>query len=410
MADSKNNKQDADDRVLRRIDIAFAAVMLGLGLVLVLAVIVKLFDGKSEDFYNWIMGFAAIVSAVFWCLGNWRVKQQADAGDGQAKTDRIRFTDERFLDAAKLLSKNDKNGNPAIAARIGGIFALEKLANSLVLEYGAQVVKTLAAYIKENIQLTAKLPLTESNISEKTRSLGEDVKTAFNVLDKLLGAHKQKTMEQFGLSTDDFNFHRHDFSWLFLSPVRNIDFCNYVLVGIDMRGAILVNLDFRGAGLSYAKLQKSFLREANLQGTRLDCAKLQGADLSDAKLLYADFSGVELDEDTKLSSECSGEIWHSGQAEFEKRDIKSRAWDAEWDLEPFLDSADSLVGVLHIYAACRIFLSGTEDQKLRAKKLRQAARKLQKDGKMPEGFPQDGLSWLSKVKEDGSHPGDTHSA
>ena len=410
MADSKNNKQNAGDRVLRWIGIAFAVLMLALAV----AVIDELFDGKSEVFRNWMLGIAPIGAGVFWYLRNQVLKQQADAGDRQAaagdrqvETDQIRLTDERFSDAVKLLSQNDENGKPAIAARIGGIFVLQKLAKNFDSEYFAQVVKTLVAYIKENIQLTAKPPLVENKTPEEARSLGEDVKAAFGVLNKLLGTHKQETMEQFGLSTDDFNFPRHDFSWLFLSPDRNINFCNYVLVSIDMRGAILVNLDFRGAGLSRAKLRESFFRGADLQGARLDYAELQGADLSDAKLLYADFSDAELDEDTKLPLGLSGKIWHLGEPEFEKRKIKSRLWHAEWDLSPFLDSVDSLVGVLCGYADCRIFLSGTEDQKMRAKKLRQAARKLQKDGKIPKGFPQYGWDWLNEIKEDGSHPDDT---
>ena len=397
MADSKNNKQNAGDCDSHWIDDAFALAILAL---LSLLALVALFGEKSENFYNWMLGIAAIGAGYFWLERNRALKQQAE-------TDRLRLTDERFSDAVKLLSQNDKNGKPAIAARIGGIFVLEKLAKSPGSKYLAQVVKTLVAYIKENIRLTTKPLLAESKISQKARSLGEDVKTAFDVLDTLLDAHKQKTMEQFDLSIDDFNFHRYDFSWLFLSPVKSIDFCNYILVGIDMRGAILWNLDFRGAGLSHANLRESFLRKADLRGTRLDYAELQGADLSDAKLLYADFSGAELDEDTKLPPKLSEEIWHSGQAEFEKQDIKSRAWDAEWDLEPFLNSADSLASILHIYADCHIFHSETGNQKLRAKKLRQAARKLQEDGKIPKGFPQDWLSWLSKVKDDGSHPDDT---
>ena len=431
MADSKNNNQDANDFVLRRIGIAFAVLMLALAV----AVIAELFDGKSEDFRNWMLGIAPIGAGIFWYLRNQVLKQQADAsdrqaaaGDRQAETDRLRLTDERlsdaakakadqirladerFSDAVKLLSQNDENGKPTIAARLGGIFVLEKLANSLVLEYGAQVIKTLVAYIKENIQLTAKPLLAENKKMKEARPMGEDVKTAFDILDKLLGAHKLEAIEQFGLSIDNFDFCGHDFSWLHLFRVRSIDFRNCMLLGIDMQSADLLGSDLRGANLSYAKLQKTMLRETKLQGVMLERAKLQGADLSGAKLLYADFSTAELDADTKLSSECSGEIWHSGQAEFKKRNIESRSWGAVWDLEPFLDSADSLVGILHIYADCRIFLSGTENQKMRARKLRQAARKLQKDGEIPEGFPQNWRNWLSEIKEDGSHLGDPHFA
>ena len=400
MADSKNNKQDAGDLVLRRIDIAFVAVMLAA----LVAAIAILSDGKSEDFYNWMLGFAPIGAGVFWYLRNRVLKQQADASDRQAETDRIRLTDERFSDAVKLLSQNDENGKPAIAARIGGIFVLQKLAKNFDSEYFAQVVKTLFAYIKENIQLTAKPLLGENKTPEKPNFLGEDVKTAFGVLHTLLGAHKREKMEHFRLSIHDFEFHSHDFSWLVLPFVRGIDFCNYISISIDMRGVLLPNLDLRGAILFSARLQKSVLRGAKLQGAMLERAQLQGADLSDAELLYADFSRAELDEDTKLPY-CSGEIWHLGEPEFEKRKIKSRLWHAEWDLSPF--SADSLVSVLHHYGGSHIFRSGTEDQKLRAKKLRQAARKLQEDGKIPKGFPKGRLSWLSEVKEDGSHPDDT---
>ena len=421
MADSKNNKQDAVDRVLRWGGIAFAVLMLALAV----AVIAELFDGKSEDFRNWMLGIAPIGAGIFWYLRNQVLKQQADASDRQAdtdrlrltderlsdaakaKADRIRLTDERFSDAIKLLSQNDENSKPAIAARIGGIFALGKLAKNSDSKYFVQVIKTLFAYIKENIQLTAKPSLVENKTPEEARSVGEDVKTAFGVLDTLLGTHKQETMEQFDLSVDDFDFHSHDFSWLFLVPARGICFCNYILLGIDMQGARLSWLDLRGANLSYAELQKSKLWGADLQGAILERAKLQGADLSGAGLLYADFSEAKLDGKTILSSEWSGKIWHSGQWEFKGRNIESRSWDAVWDLKPFLDSADSLVGVLRGYANCRIFYSGTENQKLRAKKLRQAVRKLQEDGKIPEGFPQNRWDWLNEIKEDGSHPYDT---
>ena len=138
MADSKNNKQDAGDFVLRWGGIAFAALMLALAV----AVIAELFDGKSEDFRNWMLGFAPIGAGVFWYLRNRVLKQQANASDRQAaagdrqvetdrlrltderlsdaakaKADRLRLADERFSDAVKLLSQNDKNGKPAIAAR-----------------------------------------------------------------------------------------------------------------------------------------------------------------------------------------------------------------------------------------------------------------------------------------------------
>ena len=148
MADSKNNKKDAGDFVLRWIGIAFAVLMLALAV----AVIAEFFGEKSAVFYNLMVGIAAIGAGYFWLERNRALKQQAAAGDKQAETDRIRLADERlsdaakakadrlrladerFSDAVKLLSQNDENGKPAIAARLGGIFVLEKLADKFRFE------------------------------------------------------------------------------------------------------------------------------------------------------------------------------------------------------------------------------------------------------------------------------------
>ena len=81
--------------------------------------------------------------------------QQAQAANQQAEIAERRYASEQFSNGVELLVRDDQKGNPATGARINGIYALEKLASADPKQYGAQVMKTLVAYIRDNAQRTA---------------------------------------------------------------------------------------------------------------------------------------------------------------------------------------------------------------------------------------------------------------
>ena len=367
--------------------------------------------------------FIAIAAILGIVMAGWRnfaldrqskaAQEQAKIGNEQAQHDRDRIAGEQFSGAVKLLAQKDAENKPAIDARIGGIYSLQTLAINRIKEYGAQVVKTLIAYIKQNAQLTAQPPLKENETPKEARALGEDVKTAFNVLEQLLAAREQDSAEWnkppdgIKLSDRDLSFSDQDFSWLDLSASQVDGLHRYIWSWVNMQGASLLGADLQGADLMGAQLQGASLLGVDLRGANLWGARLQGANLSGAQLQYTDLSKAKLDDETILPSDLSenlpAKIWHS-ERQRKLSEIDSLSPDAEWDLDLFLRSG-ALVGVLRNFSGRWKFLAGKDV--IRAKKLRIAARKLLGKPELPKNFPQDWRDWLGEIESDGSHPDDS---
>ena len=471
-------------------------------------------------FRDFLIGIAAVFGIAMAGWRNFALDRQSKAASEQAQNDSNRIAGEQFSDAVKLLTQKDAEHKPAIDARIGGIYSLQTLANNRIEEYGAQVVKTLIAYIKQNAQLTAQPPLKENETPQKALILGEDVKTAFNVLQQLLVAREKdsaewnKPLDGIKLSSQDLSFSGQDFSQLDLGGDQvsglnryiwswgNLQNTNLVgarlhgaklwgtklqgadlslaklqdvclsmaqlrgaklwraqlqnadlsqaqlhdanlsmaqlhdaslwgaqLQGVNLSGAQLQNADLsmaqlhganlsgaqlqganlsgvqlHGANLSGAQLQNADLSIAQLHGANLSGAQLHGANLSGAQLQYTDLSGATRDNDTTLPSDLSKTIWHSGLLE-----IASSPPEAVWDLPQCLRFGYALAGVLRNFALR--YSQGDRNDKIRAEKLRIAARKLlgeKNENGLPKDFPQDWRDWLGEIESDGSHPDDSN--
>ena len=276
-------------------------------------------NGKSVDkkMTSWLSpgarllrdSFIAIAAIFGIVMAGWRnfaLDRQSKAASEQAQNDSDRIAGERFSDAVKLLAQKDAEHKSAIDARIGGIYSLQTLANNRIKEYGVQVVKMLIAYIKQNVQLTAQPPLKENETPKKARTLGEDVKTAFNVLQQLLAAREKNSTEWnespngIKLSDQHLSFSGQNFSRLDLSLGQVDGLYRYMWSLVNLQGANLSGVKLQGANLSGVKLQGAKLLVAQLQGADLSGAELQGAELMAADLQDADLSGAEL-QGTKFS-------------------------------------------------------------------------------------------------------------
>ena len=265
------------------------------------------------------IGIAALVGIVMAYRRNHALNRQANAtfrqanvSREQAQHDRDRIAGEQFSGAAKLLAQKDAENKPALDARIGGIYSLQTLANNRIEEYGAQVVKTLISYIKQNAQLTAQPPLKENKTPQKTRALGEDVKTAFNVLEQLLAAREKdsaewnKSPDGIKLSDQDLSFSGQNFSWLDLSIGQVDGLYRYIWRLINLQGANLLGVQLQGVDLSGAQLQGVNLPVAQLEGANLSEAQLQNANLWSAYLQGAALSRAKLQSTNLLMAHLQG--------------------------------------------------------------------------------------------------------
>ena len=373
-------------------------------------------------------------------------EKQADAVQKQIENESKRIAGERFSDGVKMLAQNSKNNKPAIAARIGGIYALQSLANNYIPQYAAQVVKTLVAYVRENVQLTKipyEIPYENTDMDSENQSvehmhfLGEDVKAAFEVLAQLLDKRDKSPEKKFDLSDNDLDFSDCDFSRLFLNYKQVNGLWHYGWQGADLRGSDLHCADFRTARMYGAQLQGANLRGANLKGARLHNADLRGAslgmgstdkkfkqtnlqgaklrgadlrgaafsaahadlaadlsraDLNHANLRDTDLRGVNLSGVENLPELFSNQIWRSEQPELKGVESIEMSPVRKWILGPYQDCPYALAGVLRNY---RVIFHNFDA--IPSRGLLKAARKLLDDNQLPKEFPENWRKWLEGV-------------
>ncbi|MCO5998488.1 pentapeptide repeat-containing protein [Actinoallomurus rhizosphaericola] len=162
---------------------------------------------------------------VFGAVTAWR---QMLIARGQQRLGRRVAVTEAFAKAVEQLAKDD-----ALALRLGGVYALDRIADDDPTER-RRIAQILSAFVRDGAPASGALP--------------RDVRTALEVLTK------------------------RDWS-----------------VGIDLAGARLA-----GASLPAARLTDAVLTGTDLSGATLRGAILRGADLSGADLRRADLSGADL--------------------------------------------------------------------------------------------------------------------
>ena len=308
----------------------------------------KMMEGMTPGarfFRDFMVGFSALTGIL---IAAWRTS----ALDSQSKTSEKRLLNERFATAAGLMAKEfagkmpgvtvivnkeaantestkEKSGETgefqprhATAARISGIYVMGDLAIKAPKDFAEQVVKSLIAYIKDNAAETAKKPpQTEPEelppeLRREWFMLGEDVKSAFAVLFRILNDKKVRAE----IDGDILDFSYQNFKQLGFND-KHVKIGHYKnWSGTNFRGALFVeaafhkgvlleDTDFYGAvlrdaalveaNLSYAVLQTAGFKGADLRGAILRHAHWGGAIFEDAKMhgsILSDSYGQELEE------------------------------------------------------------------------------------------------------------------
>ena len=157
-------------------------------------------------------------------------------------------------------------GSDKLDVRIGGIYALERVARDSPRDHPA-VMEVLTAFIREHSWEPWPLPRTEeeedADLVEFTRP---DVQAALTVV-------VRRDVER---------------------DARTIDLTRADLTRADLGDARLARAILAGARLTGADLHSATLTAANLRGTDLRHARVEGADLESADLTSADLTGAFL--------------------------------------------------------------------------------------------------------------------
>jgi uncharacterized protein YjbI with pentapeptide repeats len=225
-----------------------------------------------------ILGGAALLSGLYF---TWRTLQVNREGQ----------ITERYTRAIDQLGKTDDHGHRVFEIRVGGIYALERIARESEGDHGP-IMEVLTAYVRQHAPWPpqkAQEGTEENEVLE--RGLEEDSGLATGAVLGEVSAPDpdiQAIATVLGRRTRDF-LHGEDRLDLYNTNLSGVD-----LFGAPLRSANLWDTNFSGASLLSADLAWAHLQGANLSGADLTGANLSGADLSNADLSGADLTGANL--------------------------------------------------------------------------------------------------------------------
>lgn len=214
----------------------------------------------------------------------------------------------------KAVDQLDRAGADHLQARLGGIYALERLARDSPRDHPT-IVEVLTAFIRT----TAHRPALGTAACPVRQDIASDVQAALTVLGRRNSLHDQTTqidlrdtclrnadLTYADLNNADFTYADLTEADLYNSDLTEADLYSAQLAGAQLAGADLVGAEFAGANLAGAILTKADLSGGSLSGAHLVGAYLMDTDLAGTNLAYADLAGADLtgathDENTVLT-------------------------------------------------------------------------------------------------------------
>ena len=189
----------------------------------------------------------------------------------------------------------DQLGGHALAVRLGGIYALERIARESPVDHWS-IMEILTAWIREQSneplrgEVSSHRPeLEDSAPGEESAGIAADVQAALRVLGRRRVDHDR---EGYHLNLEN--------ACLVAADLAGAELATADLSGADLSRADLSESNLQDALLTHARLTGALLKNTNLSnaalgGTDLRDARIWGADLSDASLTGANLTGVDLD-------------------------------------------------------------------------------------------------------------------
>jgi hypothetical protein len=219
-----------------------------------------------------IVGGTALLLGLYFTWRTLRLNQEGQVTD-------------RFTKAIDQLGATDDKDTKQLEVRLGGIYALARIARDSPADHWP-IVQIWTAYVRQHarwkteetsqpsyipprIRARTKSPVTRGLTHDNVPSPAPDVQAVLSVLGRRTRYYENGERGRIDLRDTD---------------LRGADLSNARLQGADLRGAHL-----EGANLREANLGKADLRYAHLEG-----AFLQHADLKDAILQHADLKGADL--------------------------------------------------------------------------------------------------------------------
>ncbi|MCH8113319.1 MAG: pentapeptide repeat-containing protein [Proteobacteria bacterium] len=254
---------------------------------------------RSEVFRNLGLAGIAFGALIVGSIRALSAHRQARAASEQARiAEQGQFT-ERFSRAAEQL------GSPALPVRLGGIYALWRLAEDSSLRDLISVIDILCAFVRHPPHEPAepKDKADKEDDADTVKYIRPDVQTVLHLIGGTDSNYRQRLPDDYHL---DLTYADLDFAKL-----RGADLSGANLGGVNLIHADLTLAILRGADLDFANFRDAILRGADLRGAIVARTHPRGADLDAgdhlrdimANLIFADadLTGADLTDVKNLT-------------------------------------------------------------------------------------------------------------
>ena len=256
-----------------------------------------------------ILGGAAIGIGLYY---TWR---RINIAEDSLKVSQDGQITERFTRAV------DQLGNEKIEIRLGGIYALERIADESDKDYWP-IMEILTAYVRNNspaelieIEIDYDLMAFKNYEIKKEKSevykLPLDIQAILTVIGRRKYSPYSGEIEYIDLSKTDLSRSYLIGAHLEEADLQETNFKEAKLQYVNLQGASLRRANLQGASLIESNLHKAILKRvkfqhATLWGAVLKNANLQGANLKNAFLDRANFEGADFGADEDFNSSSWG--------------------------------------------------------------------------------------------------------
>lgn len=230
-----------------------------------------------------IFGGAALLSGLYF---TWRTLQVNREGQ---------ITD-RFTRAIDQLGAANDDGDKLFEIRLGGIYALERIARESEEDHW-HIMEVLTAYVRQHAPWLPETPWLSKEEKSKVKAEtvripppDPDIQAIMTVIRRrarYYGHGEPEPLDLNGTNLQRVNLREANLS--------GANFLGATLRGADLRGA-----DLKGAHLSADPFRGMYLWGVNLEGAHLEGAHLEGAHLSGAQLAQAQLEETSGDQNTVL--------------------------------------------------------------------------------------------------------------
>ena len=289
--------------------------------------------------WNWtaitsvVTAFTALAALTFTAQSLSATREQISLSEQGQITDRY----------TKAIDQLGTQGAEHLQTRLGGIYALERLARDSPRDQ-ATIIEILSAFIRSALPTATRRPDGGTTCPDAT-DLQVDVLAALTVLERrdhnqdhgartdlhgvCLTAAPLDSVDLTGAVFSGADLARTEFYSTNLTGAdfngAHLDGANFD--GVDLSGAILHSTDLRSAKFAFARLYSADVSDAHLNdadltnvygiGTHLASADLSGADLSYAHLNVADLTHACLDganlSDANLNGASLDDVAHDSK-------------------------------------------------------------------------------------------------